>query len=48
MKSIKNNQIYAIKKINKQSIESDDTEKLHFKREIKLQEKISHDILWLF
>ena len=48
MKSIKNNQIYAIKKINKQSIESNDTEKLHFKREIKLQEKISHDNLVKF
>ena len=48
MESKKNGQIFAIKKLNKQNIENDPLEKKHFKREIKLQEKLSHENLVKF
>ena len=43
MKSKKDNDIYAIKKLQKKEINSDSTEKLHFKRETKLMIKLHHE-----
>ena len=48
MESIKNGQYYAIKKLNKQKIEEKKLDKIHFKRETKLQEKLSHENLVKF
>ena len=48
MKSLINNQTYAIKKLDKIKIDNDKGGKLHFKRETKLQEKLSHENLVKF
>ena len=43
MKSKKDNNYYAIKKLNKKLINSDKIEKKHFKRETKLMTKLFHE-----
>ena len=48
MESKKNGQIYAIKKLDKQKIENKALEKLHFKREVQIQQKLSHENLVKF
>ena len=42
MKSKKDNIYYAIKKLDKQQIDSDKIERLHFKREIEIMQKLNH------
>jgi serine/threonine protein kinase len=48
MESKKNGQNFAIKNLNKKRINENSLEKLHFKKEVKLQEKLSHENLVKF
>ena len=48
MQAIKNGQIYAIKKLDKQRIQKNEKQTISFKRETEIQKNLSHENLVKF